>query len=59
MDLKLRMNQGEGQRTLKLIMLGYINRSMTFKSWEMTSLNIGPHPAHWSQSGGTIYFVNF
>lgn len=59
MDLKLRMNPGKGQRTLKLIMLGGINRSMTFKLWEVTSLNTGTCPEHWSQFGGTIYFVYF
>lgn len=59
MDLKLRMNPGKGQRTLKLITLGGINRSMTFKSWEVISLNTGTRPEHWSQFGGTIYFAYF
>lgn len=58
MDPKLRMSQEEMQEIHKLMMLGYIKRCMAFRSWEVTSLNIGPHPGHWSHLRAPLIFFN-
>lgn len=32
---------------------------MTLRSWEVTFLNTGSHPEHWSHFEGPLIFFNF